>query len=55
MELVYRELPIAALPDKWHGRTLVQLSDLHIGPQVSDDYLIESFEAVLRLALISSW
>jgi len=50
VELVRRDLPIAGLPAQWHGRTLVQLSDLHVGPQVSDAYLIESLETVARLA-----
>ena len=50
MELVDRDLPIAGLPARWHGRTLVQLSDLHVGPQVSDSYLIDSLQRVAQLA-----
>jgi predicted MPP superfamily phosphohydrolase len=37
--VVRRDLPIAGLPSILEGRTLVQLSDLHIGPQVDDAYL----------------
>jgi predicted MPP superfamily phosphohydrolase len=37
---------IAGLPPELAGKTLVQLSDLHIGQTVSDDYLIRSFQAV---------
>jgi predicted MPP superfamily phosphohydrolase len=39
VEVVRRDLPIAGLPPSLHGCTLVQLSDLHIGPQVDDAYL----------------
>jgi predicted MPP superfamily phosphohydrolase len=46
LEFVYRDLPIANLPPLLVGRRLVQLSDLHIGPQVDDDYLIETFRRV---------
>ena len=31
------------------SKTLVQLSDLHIGPQVEDDYLCETFRRVTAL------
>jgi predicted MPP superfamily phosphohydrolase len=46
VEVVRRDLPIAGLPDALAGRTLVQLSDLHVGPVVDADYLIDA----LRLA-----
>jgi len=46
LEFVYRDLPIANLPPLLAGRRLVQLSDLHIGPQVDDDYIIETFRRV---------
>jgi uncharacterized protein len=39
LEITERELSIAQLPDALLGARLVQLSDLHIGPQVSDVYL----------------
>jgi predicted MPP superfamily phosphohydrolase len=50
VEIVHRLLPIAGLPEAWRGRTLVQLSDLHIGPQVDDRYLIQTFTKVSALA-----
>jgi uncharacterized protein len=49
LEFVYRDLPIANLPLPLAGRRLVQLSDLHIGPQVADEYLIETFRRVAAL------
>lgn len=49
LELVERDLPIDHLPPALHGARLVQLSDLHIGPQVSDAYVIQSFERVRAL------
>jgi predicted MPP superfamily phosphohydrolase len=46
LEFVQRALPIAGLPPDWNGKTLVQLSDLHIGPQVDDRYLLRTFQRV---------
>jgi predicted MPP superfamily phosphohydrolase len=40
LEITRRDLPVAGLPDALDGRTLVQLSDLHAGPRVDDDYLV---------------
>lgn len=50
LEITERELPIIDLPDALVGARLVQLSDLHIGPQVSDAYLRESFGRIRALA-----
>lgn len=50
LELVERNLAIDKLPSALEGARLVQISDLHIGPQVSDDYIVESFERVRALA-----
>jgi predicted MPP superfamily phosphohydrolase len=50
LQLTYPALPIAGLPRELEGRTLAQLSDLHIGPKVDDDYIIESFRRVQQLA-----
>jgi predicted MPP superfamily phosphohydrolase len=50
LEITERELPIAHLPDALVGARLVQLSDLHIGPQVSDIYLRESFARIRAIA-----
>ena len=49
VELVRRPLPIAGLPEALRGRTLVQVSDLHVGPQVDDQYLIGTLQQVARL------
>ena len=50
VEFVQRALPIANLPPALAGRTLVQLSDLHVGPRVDDDYVIGVFDRVRALA-----
>ena len=43
-EKVYRrELPIQDLPEALVGRTMVQLSDIHVGPRVDDEYLLRAF------------
>lgn len=39
-------LPIQGLPADLEGRTLAHLTDLHIGPVVDDDYIIDSFQKV---------
>ncbi len=46
LEIVERDLPIAGLPPALAGKRLVQMSDLHIGPQVDDGYIIETFQRV---------
>jgi uncharacterized protein len=46
IEVVRRDLPIRFLPDALIGKTLVQISDLHIGPEVSDSYLRDAFQTV---------
>lgn len=50
LEIVRRPLAIAGLPSTWVGKSLVQLSDLHAGPRVADDYLLDTFEKVRALA-----
>ncbi|MCB1103820.1 MAG: metallophosphoesterase [Opitutaceae bacterium] len=49
LEITYRELRLPHLPSDLNGRTLVQISDLHIGQQVSDDYLLSAFARVREL------
>jgi predicted MPP superfamily phosphohydrolase len=46
LEIVERDLPIRNLPSHWVGKRLVQISDIHVGHKVSDDYLIHSFQRV---------
>jgi predicted MPP superfamily phosphohydrolase len=50
LEIVERSLPIANLPSVLEGARLAQLSDLHIGPQVDDAYLLKTFARVRALA-----
>ncbi len=42
-KLEERSLPIAGLPTRLSGKRLLQLSDLHIGSEVPDTYLLEQF------------
>jgi len=49
IEVVERALPIARLPDHLVGCRVIQISDLHVGPIVDDDYLIAAFELVKQL------
>jgi len=50
LEVTRRKLPVRGLPSHLEGRTLAQLSDLHIGPRVDDDYIRESFQRARALA-----
>lgn len=50
MELVRRPMPLENLPDELVGKTLLQISDIHVGPRVSSEYLIRSFHAASELA-----
>jgi predicted MPP superfamily phosphohydrolase len=50
LQLTFPVLPIAGLPRELEGCTLAQLSDLHIGPKVDDEYIIESFRRIRQLA-----
>jgi predicted MPP superfamily phosphohydrolase len=49
LEIVRRPLPMRNLPPHWIGRSLVQLSDIHVSPFVSDDYLIDTFRRVTQM------
>jgi predicted MPP superfamily phosphohydrolase len=49
LEIVRRDLSIRNLPAHWQGRTLMQISDVHVGERVSDDYLIRSFKHAVSL------
>ena len=40
------DLPIRNLPETMKNKTLIHISDLHVGPRVSDAYLIESLERI---------
>jgi predicted MPP superfamily phosphohydrolase len=49
VEFVRRPLPVRSLPARLHHRTLVHMSDIHVGPQVHDDYIIRTFERVAAM------
>ena len=49
LQIVQRDLPVSRLPLSWHGKLLAQISDVHVGHQVSDEYLIESFRRLAGL------
>src|SRR5262249_20067729 len=49
IEIVRRDLPIRHLPDRLVGKTLVQISDLHIGQVVDEDYIKGAMERVSSL------
>jgi predicted MPP superfamily phosphohydrolase len=44
LEFVSRDLPISDLPRALDGRTLAHVSDIHVGPRVSDEYLMHSLD-----------
>lgn len=45
-----RPLSVRGLPDSLKGLTLMQISDVHVGPTVSDDHLISSLRDVARFS-----
>jgi hypothetical protein len=50
VEVVRRPMPLEHLPAALEGKTLLQISDVHVGPRVSSEYLIRSFSAARELA-----
>lgn len=50
VELVRRPMLLEQLPPALAGRTLLQVSDIHVGPQVSSSYLIRALSAARDLA-----
>ena len=46
LEFTSPQLPVAGLPADLEGRTLAHFTDLHVGPVVDDDYIIDSFRRV---------
>ena len=49
LEIVRRPLPIRGLPAALAGKTLAQVSDIHVGPRVDDDYLVAAFARLREL------
>jgi predicted MPP superfamily phosphohydrolase len=50
LEFTHPILRIRGLAKEIEGRTLAHISDLHIGPRVDDDYIIESFRRVNEIS-----
>ena len=46
VEVVCRDLPIRGLPPQLAGKSLIQVSDIHIGERVDDDFLIRWFQEI---------
>jgi predicted MPP superfamily phosphohydrolase len=49
LEITRRPMPIRELPASLVGKTLVQLSDIHVSDMVSDAYVLDTFDQVRRL------
>lgn len=49
LEFVKKEMPIKNLPDDLVGKTLMQISDIHVGNRFDWNFLIESFEKAQAL------
>lgn len=49
LEFVSRRLPIASLPPALVGCSVLQLSDIHAGPRVDDEYIATTFRRVAAL------
>jgi uncharacterized protein len=43
------DVPIKDLPAAWHGFTVAQISDVHVGPTIGQDYLLRIVEKVNAL------
>ncbi len=50
VKVVRRPMPLENLPPALEGLTLLQLSDLHVGPRVSSAYLIDAMDRARALA-----
>lgn len=50
LEFSYPIMPVRGLAPHLEGATLAQISDIHVGPQVDDEYLIESFRRLNEIA-----
>jgi uncharacterized protein len=50
LDIVRRPMPLENLPPGLVGKTLLQVSDVHVGPRVSSDYIVRSFLAARELA-----
>lgn len=49
VSVVERDMPVRGLPSEWNGKTLAQISDLHVGPRVDFDYLTSAVQSINEL------
>lgn len=49
LEYVHRKMPIKNLPNKLIGKTLMQISDLHVGDRFDYQFLIDSFKEAQKM------
>lgn len=49
VEWTYVDMPITNLPDNLIGKQLIQISDIHVGEQVDDDFIIAVFKKINTL------
>ena len=49
VEFVYKKMPIKNLPEELEGKTLIQISDLHVGNRFDWKFLIDSFRKAQKL------
>ncbi|WP_340066582.1 metallophosphoesterase [Ascidiimonas aurantiaca] len=50
LEFVYRKMAVAHLPDHLVGKTLMQISDVHVGNRFDYRYIIDSFQKARALS-----
>lgn len=50
LEFVKKKMPILNLPNKLIGKTLMQISDVHVGNRFDYSYIIESFKIAQKYA-----
>jgi hypothetical protein len=50
LEFTRMDLPVAGLPPALDGKILAHLSDFHVGPRVSDRYIVDVLERTARYA-----
>lgn len=43
LEFVHKKMPIKNLPENLIGKTLIQISDIHVGNRFNYQYIIDSF------------
>ncbi|MEL6721460.1 MAG: metallophosphoesterase [Bacteroidota bacterium] len=49
LEFVKQKMPIRNLPDQLIGKTLMQISDIHVGNRFDWQYIIDSFKKAQKL------